>query len=499
MPSLAQTSRPREFLAVSVIVLAISAILWWRFLPLPHQDLNFYTEPSLLLANSGKLAGPGSQNVDLTYQKGIYNYPPGHYFILAAWIKIFGLSPDSLLAYTHALHSGILIALWALLRFRYSCSRWISSLVLLATFPRMAHGRPDLLACLLSLAAWLALTSTNRLWPLVLSGCLAGLTLWTSPGYGLSILVTLAVLICLDSQSPLRSRLRSLAVWAVTAGSLFAVLLSAVLAQQHAWTLAYWQFTVNASIRGAQVNVWPNFHLFFTLIFSVVPFLLLAILPALLAVFLSRRKAADLFAVSLAFLAATAIWLLTNKSQLLLEHHFLFPAKCVFLGVFLSSWRAPAWLRVLPLVLLSAIGFYLYKADFLYLTSPLRQWERLAVSSVVPQQGELAVDSLFFARFYVPGRTLNYETVGMNFWPRYLAAMPSSLLANLYPDLPSRPVEPSVFVLSRYTLGHYGPMNHLEPQCVQFPPGSEALRHLGRTWNLPSNPYAIIVCPQPQH
>lgn len=494
MPSLAQTSRRRELLAVSAIVLAISAILWWRLLPLPHQDLDFYTEPSYLLANSGKLAGPGSQNVDLTYQKGIYNYPPGHYVILAAWIKIFGLSPDSLLAYTHTLHSGILIALWALLRFRYSCSRWISSLVLLATFPRMAHGRPDLLACLLSLAAWLALTLPNRFRPLIVSGCIAGLTLWTSPGYGLSILVTLAVLICLDSQSPLRSRLRALAVWAVSAGSLFAVLLAVVLAQQHAWTLAYWQFTVNASIRGAQVNVWPDFHLFFTFVFSVVPFLLLALLPAMLAAFVSRRKGGPLFAVSLAFLAATAIWLLTNKSQLLLEHHYLFPAKSVFLGVFLASWRAPVWLRALPLLLLSFIGFYLYKSDFLYLSSPLRQWEHLAVTSVVHPQGELAVDSLFFARCYAPGRTLNYETVGMNFWPRYLAAMPSSVLA----DLPPRPVEPSVLMLSRYTLGHYGPMSHLEPQCIQSPQGSEPLHRLGRNWNLPANPYAIIVCPRPQ-
>ena len=92
------SGRIAEFAVVSSIVLVVSLILWWRFLPLPHQDLNFYTEPAFMLAKFGKLAGPGSQYVDLTYQKGIYNYPPGHFLILAAWIRLWGFSADSLLA-----------------------------------------------------------------------------------------------------------------------------------------------------------------------------------------------------------------------------------------------------------------------------------------------------------------------------------------------------------------------------------------------------------------
>ena len=75
------SGRIAEFAVVSSIVLVVSLILWWRFLPLPHQDLNFYTEPAFMLAKFGKLAGPGSQYVDLTYQKGIYNYPPGHFLM----------------------------------------------------------------------------------------------------------------------------------------------------------------------------------------------------------------------------------------------------------------------------------------------------------------------------------------------------------------------------------------------------------------------------------
>ena len=138
----------QEMGIVFAITVAISCILWWRFLPLPHQDLNYYTEPAYLLAKFGKLAGPGSQYVDLTYQKGIYSYPPGYFIILAGWLKLFGLSSDSLLGYTHLVHVGAMILLWIILRMRYSCSRFISVLVLLSLFPRMAHGRPDLTATL---------------------------------------------------------------------------------------------------------------------------------------------------------------------------------------------------------------------------------------------------------------------------------------------------------------------------------------------------------------
>src|SRR5258708_29771984 len=96
--ALNRSGRIAELGFVILVVIAVSLILWWRFLPLPHQDLNFYTEPAFLLAKFGKLAGPGSQYVDLTYQKGIYSYPPGHFLILAAWIKLWGFSADSLLA-----------------------------------------------------------------------------------------------------------------------------------------------------------------------------------------------------------------------------------------------------------------------------------------------------------------------------------------------------------------------------------------------------------------
>jgi len=489
------SGRIAEFAVVSSIVLVVSLILWWRFLPLPHQDLNFYTEPAFMLAKFGKLAGPGSQYVDLTYQKGIYNYPPGHFLILAAWIRLWGFSADSLLAYTHAVHAGILIILWVLSRFRYGCSRLISSLVLLSIFPRMAHGRPDLPACFLSVAAWLALPEEKNLGRLILSGCLAGITMLVSPGYGVGLLATLVVLVLATQRIPLRERLRTLMIWLFSAGLVFTSILTTVLYLQHSWTLAFVQFRTNAAIRGAQVNVLPDFHLLFTLIFSVIPFLLLAVIPAFLAVLATWRSPEhQLRNVSLAFLGGASAWFAMNKSQLLLDHHYLFPAKSIFVGVFYSWPRFPAWVRAAPLLLLSAIGFYYYKADFLYLTTPLRDAERTYAARVHPA-GEIAVDSLYITKFYAPGRTLNYETVDAEeYWPKYLAAIPANLQDDLLSGLQRKPAEPSMLVVSAYTVQRFGQLLHLSPPCTVPLEVSERLRLLGRTWNLPAQPYALLVC-----
>jgi hypothetical protein len=315
-----------------------------------------------------------------------------------------------------------------------------------------------------------------------------------SPGYGVVTVATLAVLVVADQRIPLRGRLRTLTIWLFSAGSVVAGVLATVLYLQNSWTLAYVQFKTNAAIRGAQVNVLPDFHLLFTLIFSVVPFLLLAVVPALLAALATwRNPAKQLRTLSLAFLGATAVWFTMNKSQLLLDHHYLFPAKSIFLGVLCSRSKFPAWARAMPLLLLSAIGFYLYKANFLYLTTPLREAERNYAARVHPA-GEVAVDSLYFTRFYTPGHTLNYETVDMDYWPRYLAAIPANLQGELLSGVQRKPAEPSMLVLSAYTMPRYGQLFHGRLPCTQPPEASERLRVLGRTWNLPAQPYALIVC-----
>jgi len=488
------SARNSELAMVSAVVIVVSLILWWRFLPIPVGDLGSYTEPGILLAQFGKLAGPASQYIDLTYQKGMYNYPPGHFLILGGWIKLFGFSDNSLLAYTHVVHAGILILLWAILRFRYECSKLISSLVLVSIFPRIPHGRPDLPACFLSVAAWLALPEDDNWNRILLSGCLAGATLLVSPGYGVGIIAALMVLILMRAEFSLATRVRTAAIWLVSAGVVFTSISAAVLFSQHSWILALVQFRDNVKVRGSQVNVLPDFHLLFTWVFSVIPFVLLAIVPAILvAVTTWRDRSSSLRHVSLAFLGGAALWFALNKSQLLLEHHYLFPAKSIFLGLLCSRLRLPLWVRVAPLLLLSAIGFYFYKSNFLYFASPLRDQQRKYSAGILPV-GEAAVDSVYFARFYRPHQTLSYEFIGQNYWPSFLAAIPPQFRVEILSGLPPAPVEPSLLLVSAHTSWQFGPASYGHLTCLEPREALQPLRALGRTWKLPAYPYALTVC-----
>lgn len=486
--------RWRESLFVVTMLSIVGGILWWRFLPLPHQDLNFYTEPAYMLAQFGRLSGFGSQYVDLTYQKGMYFYPPGYSLLLGAWIKAFGISADSLLGYTHLVHTVLLFLLWSLLRNRYGCSKLISALVVLSVFFRMPHGRPDLTGCMLSLAAWAALPSDNSRIRLILSGCLAAMTGLVSPTYGAATFATLVVLILTDLRYPRRPRGERLAVWLFACVACFAAILSVVLQSQHAWTMAYLQFKTNAAIRGRELNTMPNLKMIFTLVFSIIPFILLAVLPAMVTFFAKLRERANkVWTTSAAFLAASLLWLGLNKSQLLLDHHYLFPAKSIFMGVFWSRPAFPKWLQAGPLLLLSLISCYYYKADFLYLATPLRASVKENRTHVRPLP-LAAIDSLYFSYFFKPQETLNYETVGMGYWPRYLAAIPAAKQSEMLRGLPRTPAAASMLLFSAITVHRFPDNENSGFECVQSEEASNRLRALGHTWNLPAAPFALTIC-----
>lgn len=497
LPDHSAPPRRREILTVFAVLAIASVILWWRFLPLPHQDLDFYSEPAYLLAHYGKLANPAAQHYDLTFQKGSYNYPPGYYLILAAWIKAFRFSPDSLLGYTHTVHIAFLVGLWFLLRFRYGCSKIVSALVVFSVFPFFHHGRPDLTGALFGVLAWIALPDGNRPGRLIVSGCLTGCTALISPAFGVGTSFTLAALILLDQSTPLRVRLRSLSFWLLFAGASFAVVVAVVLSIQRAWLLAYVEFTTNVAIRGRELNVWPHPFSEFGLAFWMVPFVLIAFLPACFVVVrLWRNRRGDLRNVALAFLAGTAMWLASNKSQFLTDYHFMFPAKGVFLGVF-SSWpKVPRTLRIGPLVLLAMIGWYYQKADFLYLAAPLRSNARQYVNAVRPLAGadEIAVDSLYFAQLYKPWHTLDYETLDQVYWRRYLNAIPIQFRAQLLQGLAPEPPEPIFLMASSMTLMRFGPKGLPGFRCSRPPNFANLFRFMGHTWNLPANPYAAMIC-----
>jgi hypothetical protein len=484
-----------ELGVILAVLLGASAVLFWGFLPLPHQDLNYYTEPAYLLATTGRLAGPGSQGVDLTFQKGIYSYPPGYFLILAAWLRTFGLSPDSLLVYTHLAHVGVLTMTWILMRFRYHCSTMVSALVVLASFPSFTHGRPDQTAAAFGIAAWLALPEKID-WPrMVLSGALAGCSAVISPAFGVATVSTLMILQFVDESRPLAARMRGAIVWLTSLGLVFGAVVASVLTWQHSWRLAYVQFRTNATIRGSELNVWPNFRLPFTWEFSVIPFLLIALLPALLTVSLWRKEVSSgLRRMALAFLGSSALWLAMNKSQLLTGYHFTFPTKNIFVAMFYSWPKFPRWVRLIPLSVLCAISIYYYKSDFLYLGSPLRAEQQISLAQV-KTRGVVAVDSLYFASLYRTGETLNYEvSITGNYWPRYLAAIPENQRKEILEGITEKPTDAGAFVFSAFTISRM----HLNPPadtvCEKPAAFGERLHVLGRSWNLPAEPFAMAVC-----
>jgi hypothetical protein len=249
------------------------------------------------------------------------------------------------------------------------------------------------------------------------------------------------------------------------------------------------------SIRGPQLNVLPDFYLPFTWLFCVVPFFLVALLPAPLAASgKCRGTSNNLRNVGIAFLGSTAAWFALYKSQLLLDHHFLFPAKCVFLGVFYSWPKLPARVRFTPLLLLCLISFYYYKADFLYLGTPLRLEERSYGSEVQPQ-GIVAVDSLYFARLYRPGQSLNYEVAAFEYyWPRYRGAIPEFARTKMLAGLPDKPLQPDMLLVSAYTAFRYRENSPFDFACERPQFFGDRLQALGLAWNLPAQLYALMVC-----
>lgn len=487
-------SARRELAFVSAGVAAVSAILFWRSVPLPHGDLSFFTEPAYMLAKFGRLASPGSQFYDLTYLKGFYGYPPGYFLILAGWIRLFGFSADSLLAYTHLVHTFALILLWALLRSRYHCSRTVSALVLLAMFPRMTHGRPDLTATALSLAAWLMLPDEVKWQRIVASGFLGGAALLVSPALGVATIATLVILMLVNSQQHFRLRLRAAIVWLACVGILFGSVTAAVLTQQHSWTLAYVQFKTNVAIRGASLNALPHLFGLFGWTFCIVPFGLVALLPAVLVVSgYWKETPQSIRKLGLVFLGGTAVWLAINKSQLLLEYHFIYPAKSAFVGLFYSWPKLPAYLRITPLALLCAISFYFYKAGLLYLATPLRLEEKTYAQAVHPK-GITAVDSLYFSRLYKPGQVLNLAILSVGkFWASYRDAIPPYARQEMLEGLPSQPSQPNMILFTAYGTGTLR-FPDVVPGCEQIGDFRQKLRVLHRTWNLPAHPYSLLVC-----
>jgi hypothetical protein len=129
----------------------------------------------------------------------------------------------------------------------------------------------------------------------------------------------------------------------------------------------------------------------------------------------------------------------------------------------------------------------------LYFATPLRD-QRREYSTGVRPEGEVAVDSLYFAKFYRPGQTLNYELLDQGYWHSYLAAIPSRFREEMLSGLQTTPVEPSMLLVSAATAWRFGPPHSGNLACAQPHEVAQPLRAFGRTWKLPAQPYALYVC-----
>src|SRR5262245_42451658 len=124
---------------VVLMNVAVHLIMLVLGMPLPHVDLSTYVEPAFLLAQTGVLAGPATQHQDLLYTVGFYSYPPGYFLLLGGWVKVFGPSTTFLLAYTHFVHTILMVTVWTLLRQRFRATRVATALAIASLFPLFHH------------------------------------------------------------------------------------------------------------------------------------------------------------------------------------------------------------------------------------------------------------------------------------------------------------------------------------------------------------------------
>jgi len=450
----------REVVILCLVLAAVEGLLWWRLLPLPHADFGAHVEPAWWFAHDGSLRAPASQYKDLTYRQGSWFYPPGQFLVLGSWIRLLGWSDDSLLGYTHTVHGLWLGSLWMLLRLRLKASQAASGLALAAVFPVYHHGRPDLLAALLTVWAWLA---ANRSAPL--AGVLVGATLLSSPGFGVAAAASIGVV--LVNAGGWRRAATAAAAAAIFVTAVLAILLPDAPSREFALR----QFETNAILRGATLNRMPDLLIPYALLFCTIP---LGITVAFALAEMLRTGRDPLRIAAWAFAAGFLVWYLTNKAQLLYMHHFLLPAKAVFLGALAA--RRPR-IGVPAAALTAAIALYWAKADFVYAARPLRA-EAAAARLAHPRGGEpAAVDGLHMTTHYRAGDTVFHEVMFENSWREFRDR-------GLLPRAADGPLVPEKRYVSALALYRFP---------VPGTPLPPALRLFGRPVQLPAEPFAIRV------
>ena len=485
----------RELLTVGFLLIAGHIVLWMRYWPLPHYDLNAYLEPGVLLGTLGQLAGPGSQHLDLTLTKAAHFYPPGFALLVGGWVALFGPGLRSLLAYTHVVHAAYLFCLWWLRRARFGCGRGATAVAVASVFPFFAHGRPDLTSLALGAAAWLALppgsgrVSLGKMARILPSSLLLGSAVLVSPSFGLGSAAAIGTYCLFTIGATMRDRVLALATLVAGSVATFLGVWAVVLSWQGHWEIGPEQFLVNSAIRGRELNTIDLPITRYGLAFIAVPLILLTVVPAVIGVLRRRESPATVWAAALSYLGGFIVWGAVNSQQLIVQHHFSYLARVPLHGT-IASRRSP--LGRLGLAMASAfvlIHFYFQKNELMYLFTDLEGAYASAAVIDLPPGRMTAVDSPFFPVLYRPGTTLNYELVKANSWARYRDATSASTLALLPPEVRAGPAAPDVLILSALTLVRAGVPDPTQFRYVGDEPLDVPRRSLlGRTIAMPQRP-----------
>jgi hypothetical protein len=121
-------ARARRVFVVISFVSLFFGFLWWLDFPKPFIDDLFFCGTALNMAGGGELTNPL-----LAWHPGepFYFQPPVHSYVLAGWLRLFGISAGSLTGFQAVMYLCLTIAVIAIL-YRYGSLVWMECLVPLA-------------------------------------------------------------------------------------------------------------------------------------------------------------------------------------------------------------------------------------------------------------------------------------------------------------------------------------------------------------------------------
>ncbi len=469
--------------------------LWFFALPLPHIDFNFYVDPAVQLARTGRLISPAAQHLDLTYPLGFFYLPPVYFFTLAGWLTCFGTSYRSVLGFTLLLHQLWLVGLWTLLRRRFECGPLAAALGLVCGFPLFNHGRPELLVHCWSVAGWLAATAPNRAhW--IWGGGLLGLAVATSPQFGGSAAVAIAAhLLIRPGSTPLQralelGRLTSVAV--LVAG----LVIVGIAANQGSLGLGWAQFQSSTQVRGRELNIVPPFLSAYHLTFTGVG---LGVLTVGLAVGgqLTRPKTGstpERKPAVAAYFAGLLVWLALARGYFFAWAHFAYLAQPVLHAQVAAAsrgrFRPIAWIGV---SLFAILHFYFGKAQFWFGARSVMSAQADVRSILTAPDALVGEDFFTYAALADRPHLLHFELTQWHYWPRFLEVTPAIYRARLPQGDLTKPLWPDRLIITAATLSREGapdPNQYVQIAGTAHP---EPVVLWGRKLSLLRDPLALCL------